>query len=250
MTAATVEKPARAQKPAPTAPAAPSTTSILEMAMAMGATFEQALQLVRREEEKAYTVAFAAFSAEAVEIVKTNTATAIDADTGEPSEYDYEDLFNVLDAVKPHLSRHGLTISFDPRREGEMVYVTCTVSHVGGHSKSVTLHAEREDSGGKNHVQAVGSVVTYLERYTAKAILGLAAKGQDRDGRSVQAPAAPAPADPLSVLREAGAAAAKAGLTPLTNWWKKLTPQERKALSGPFGNWRKAAILTDKAAQS
>ena len=36
-------------------------------------------------------------------------------------------------------------------------------------------------SGSKNSIQAVGSTVTYLQRYTLLAVTGLAAKGQDSD---------------------------------------------------------------------
>lgn len=264
MTAAVADKPKRAARAPAAAPlaltpmAAPtpmhvtppnSTLALLQMAKEMGATFEQAQQLIRREEEKAYTAAFAAFSAETIEILKTKHVDTVD-EAGQPSGYDHEELYGVLEAVKPHLSKHGLTISFDPERRDGQVYVTCTIAHVGGHSKSSTLHAEPEASGGKNHVQAIGSVVTYLERYTAKAILGLAAKGQDNDGRGAGGAPAPAPsvADPLEVLRNAGTEAAKGGMTPLTDWWKKLDPKQRKALSGPFGGMRRVAIAIDKAA--
>ena len=45
------------------------------------------------------------------------------------------------------------------------------------------MSAGRDDSGNKNSIQAVGSTTTYLQRYTLKAALGLAASDDD-DGRS------------------------------------------------------------------
>jgi hypothetical protein len=50
-----------------------------------------------------------------------------------------------------------------------------------GHSEENTLMAGKDDSGNKNGIQAIGSTVTYLQRYTLKAALGLAA-GADDDG--------------------------------------------------------------------
>ena len=51
-----------------------------------------------------------------------------------------------------------------------------------GHSESVTLDAFKEDSGTKNNIQAMGSSITYLERYTLFAATGLASEEQDDDG--------------------------------------------------------------------
>jgi len=42
--------------------------------------------------------------------------------------------------------------------------------------------ASPDSSGGKNSIQAIGSTISYLERYTFMAATGLAAKGMDDDG--------------------------------------------------------------------
>lgn len=44
------------------------------------------------------------------------------------------------------------------------------------------MRASPDNSGSKNAIQAVGSTVTYLQRYTLLAATGLAAAGQDDDG--------------------------------------------------------------------
>ena len=41
-----------------------------------------------------------------------------------------------------------------------------------------------DNSGGKNSIQGIGSSITYLQRYTLKLALGLAA-GRDDDGNTV-----------------------------------------------------------------
>jgi hypothetical protein len=63
------------------------------------------------------------------------------------------------------------------------IAVTCVLTHKMGHSEETTLKAIPDTSGNKNTVQAIGSTVTYLERYTLLAAMGMAAAGMDNDGR-------------------------------------------------------------------
>lgn len=98
--------------------------------------------------------------------------------------YQYEDLAEIAETVKPILNKYGLSYRFRTTQEGATVSVTCIVSHVGGYAEENTLSATNDNSGNKNSIQAVGSAVTYLERYTIKAALGLAASVDD-DAQSV-----------------------------------------------------------------
>jgi hypothetical protein len=68
----------------------------------------------------------------------------------------------------------------------EPVTVTCIVSHRDGHFEENTLCAGRDDSGNKNSIQAIGSTLTYLQRMTLKAALGLAVSNDD-DGKKADA---------------------------------------------------------------
>jgi hypothetical protein len=52
-----------------------------------------------------------------------------------------------------------------------------------GHSERTPLEASPDASGGKNGIQAVGSTVTYLQRYTLLSATGMAVQDQDDDGR-------------------------------------------------------------------
>jgi hypothetical protein len=83
----------------------------------------------------------------------------------------------------PLLSKNGLTHSWDTQQDANgLVTVTCHVEHAAGHSKSVTLRAMPDSSGAKNSVQAIGSTITYLARYTFLAALGIAQADLDDDG--------------------------------------------------------------------
>jgi ERF superfamily len=61
--------------------------------------------------------------------------------------------------------------------------VTCILTHQMGHSEETTLAGAPDNSGSKNSIQAIGSTVTYLERYTLLAATGLAAANGDNDGQ-------------------------------------------------------------------
>jgi hypothetical protein len=86
--------------------------------------------------------------------------------------------------VNPVLARHGLFYRFRTSSPvNEPITVTCVVSHRDGYFEENTLCAGRDDSGNKNAIQAIGSTVTYLQRMTLKAALGLAASNDD-DGKA------------------------------------------------------------------
>ena len=97
------------------------------------------------------------------------------------TNYAYEDLAEVSRTVDPVLARHGLSYRYRTSQEGGRLTVTCIMSHKRGHREETSLQAGNDDSGNKNSIQAVGSAATYLQRYTLKLALGLAAT-TDTDG--------------------------------------------------------------------
>lgn len=155
------------------------------------------LMLLQKEWEadqavKAYNAAFSAFKAEAVVIVKGTKVAA-----GPLSGKTYAELHAVIKAITPALSRHGLSAAWKlTKDEKDWIEVTCTLKHVGGHSESVSMGGPPDVGGAKNPIQARASTTSYLERYTLKAITGLAEGGDDDDGNG----AGDAPAQSASRL--------------------------------------------------
>lgn len=98
------------------------------------------------------------------------------------TNYRHEDLSQIARTVDPILARHGLSYRFRTKADTAKVEVTCIISHRDGHFEENTLPAPHDNSGNKNSIQAIGSAVTYLQRYTLKAALGLSASDDD-DGR-------------------------------------------------------------------
>lgn len=104
--------------------------------------------------------------------------------------YRYEDFASIDRAIKPHLKDHGISYRFRSETQPDgKIKVTCILSGFG-HSEENALASKPDASGSKNEVQAIGSVQTYLMRYTLKAALGLAAS-EDDDGRGGVQQAAP-----------------------------------------------------------
>ena len=150
---------------------------------------ESLMDFQDRLDKKQAKKAFDAAMAEAVNEIPTitkNKKAIVDKDGN--ARYRYDDLSEIAETVKPILKKHGLSYRFRTQQNGAIVSVTCIVSHVDGHSEENTLSADNDTSGSKNAIQAVGSAVTYLERYSLKAALGLAA-AEDDDAKAAGEPA-------------------------------------------------------------
>ena len=128
--------------------------------------------------KKAYDEAFAAFKAEAVKIIKGRAVA-----DGPLKGKSYAELHDVVNAVTPALSKHGLSSSWKLTKDDkDWMEVTCYLRHVGGHQESVSMGGPPDTGGAKNAIQARASTKTYLERYTLKAITGLSEQNDDNDG--------------------------------------------------------------------
>jgi hypothetical protein len=135
-------------------------------------------RLEANEARRQFNVDFAAFKAEAIEIVKSKLIT-----DGPLKGKKHAELAAICAAITPALSRHGLSASWKlTKDERDWMEVTCTLAHVGGHAESVSMGGAPDTGPGRNAMQARGSAKTYLERYTLTAITGIAAKEQDDDG--------------------------------------------------------------------
>ena len=85
---------------------------------------------------------------------------------------------------RPGVLQHGLSYRFRISQKGDQVTVTCIVSHADGYSEETSPLESKVDPGstGMSMVQALGSALTYLQRYSLRAAIGLAA-GVDDDGK-------------------------------------------------------------------
>lgn len=147
----------------------------LEKFMELQARYEQ------NQARKAYSQAMSDFKANPPEIEK-DKKVSYKTNSG-VTAYNHASLGNVTDKIGSSLSKHGLSASWTTKQDEKGVTVTCRISHVLGHSEETSLTAALDQSGGKNTIQALGSTISYLERYTILALTGLATHDQDDDGK-------------------------------------------------------------------
>lgn len=109
----------------------------------------------------------------------------------------YADLAEILNTVRPVLSKHGLAVTQFPAFEGGTAHVETILTHASGEWMSGTCSAPVQ----KSDPQGVGSALTYLRRYSLAAVCGLAQEDDDANAaskgpkQSAQAPkVAPKPA--------------------------------------------------------
>lgn len=150
------------------------------------AKLEQLLAVKERweatEARKAFVAALGAFKANPPELTK-NKHVSFETSKG-TTEYHHATLDQVSLVIGQALSQHGLSHRWETEQvDGGLIRVTCVLTHTLGHSERVTMQAGRDESGGKNSIQGLGSTVTYLQRYTLLAATGMAVKGQDDDGK-------------------------------------------------------------------
>lgn len=141
----------------------------------------------RTEAEAQFNAAYAAMQGELPVIVERGKG-----DRGEKGgSYGYARFEDIVEVCRPIMARHGFGIRFEHTTEGNTQVCTGILSHAAGHSIRDQFRAAPDSGGNKPPIQANGSTRSYGQRYTTVALLGIATKGQDDDGRTSQAPDAP-----------------------------------------------------------
>ena len=88
----------------------------------------------------------------------------------------YAPLNDILNLVRPLLSKHGLSILQSPSGDGQNVTVTTLIAHESGEwieSEPLTLKADKATA------QGAGSAITYARRYALSAMLGISSEDDD-----------------------------------------------------------------------
>lgn len=165
----------------PRAVSAVTPMDMLNRAVESGAGLEMVEKLMSLQERwetgqarKAFDKAIAAAKAK-INPIQRNA-------TGHNSKK-YADFAAIAKVVDPILSEHGLSYRFRTA-QGERISVTCILSHEDGHSEETTLSGPADASGSKNAIQAIGSTLSYLQRYSLVQMLGLASAADDDGGAS------------------------------------------------------------------
>ncbi len=133
---------------------------------------------IRRLAAEDWAEAFTAAQAELPPIAKRHEATI-----GNSYSYKYADLADVLEAVRPVLNKHGLSISQSSVSEEGKIGVVTRIYHMSGHVE--TFGPLLLPAGGD--ARSAGSAITYARRYGLCAALGIAPDDDD-DGEAAREP--------------------------------------------------------------
>lgn len=167
----------------PMANVQPLAINPMQAAIQSGASPSELLQFMELQERweanearKAFNIAMSKFRAACPTIIKTEKGH---------NNAMHASIAGTLSQIKALMSENDLSHSWRTNQEGSNITVTCVVTHSQGHSEQTSLTGAPDKTGSKNDIQAIGSTVKYLERYTLEACLGLASSiDGDDDGQA------------------------------------------------------------------
>lgn len=164
-------------------PADPMVSMIERVAMDPNLPIERLTALMdmrerqmNKEAEQVFNKSFAAAMAEMKDVPRSGH--------NKHSGQRYSTLDDLIRTTRPVLARHGLSLNWQTRIDGNEIGVTAIVRHEMGHSIQTTLAGPRDNGKQMNTLQGGGSTETYLKRYSGFSILGLSSGDEaDDDGQ-------------------------------------------------------------------
>ena len=108
---------------------------------------DKLMQMAERQEakeaRKSYIRSMAEFKTESMKILKTKTVSFGN------THYKHATLDQICEVVDPFLSQHGFSKSWSTEQTDKQIKVTCTVTHIEGHSENVSLSAPPDTGTGR-----------------------------------------------------------------------------------------------------
>lgn len=247
------------QRSVPVAQPAMTPMQMLGQALQMGVPIEtlRELRLMQKEFEadearKAYAKALAAMKATIpIEVFKRKK---VDIPGG--AKFKHAELADVVDAAVEAMGKFGFVHTWKPTAQtSEYLEITCIITHELGHKEETTLRSEYDSSNSKMPaLHRLGSTVSYLERYTLVAALGVAAKNIDDDGRAASRPPEPEAPAGFENWKADMTARSDEGLQALTDSWKASADVLRRHVIKHHDDWwsetKAKAVQADKKAKA
>lgn len=163
----------------------PSPQTLIELAIAKGTDISQLEALMNLQERweakeaaKAFKQSMADFQKEKPEIKKDKKAS-FKLKSGGTTSYNFVTLSSIQKLVDPILSKYGLSYLWKQEQSDNHITITCELSHIMGHVEANKISAPHDSSGSKNQIQAIGSTISYLKRYSLEGALGLSSDVDD-----------------------------------------------------------------------
>lgn len=140
-------------------------------------------RMQRRKAELAFSLAFADFQMNCPAIARTSEAK-IQTRAGTEFKYTFADLEEIIETVRPHLSAHGLSFSFDSSTDKDSLTCFCTLRHSEGHSIRAQFSLPTASSSpSMSEQQKVAGAMTFAKRQVLISVLGLSLTDPDPDAK-------------------------------------------------------------------
>ena len=137
----------------------------------------------KQNAELAFSTAFAEFQMNCPAIERTSQAN-IKTGAGTDFSYTYADLEEIIETVRPHLSAHGLSFSFDSNTDKDSLTCFCTLRHSEGHSIRAQFSLPTASSSpSMSEQQKVAGAMTLAKRQVLISVLGLSLTDPDPDAK-------------------------------------------------------------------
>lgn len=140
-------------------------------------------RIADRDAAREFNIALAKFQQECPPLHRTKDADFATKKGGRMS-YSYAPLEEVAKTIAPVLVMHGLSYTWDSTATGGMLTVICTVIHEAGHSRASSFTLPTTTNAAMSDQQKYGAAMTFAQRRTLMAALGLTPEG-DTDGEVV-----------------------------------------------------------------
>jgi hypothetical protein len=164
---------------------------LLQLAVERNAGAEQFAMLVdaitkaRREDARLqFETSLNRFKEHLPEVFKTKKVSFPTKDGGETS-YWHAEADKASEIIGAALLKEGIIHTWRPSEGANGRCIMTCVFRAHGHVEDMaTIGGPPESSGTKNNLQAIGSTLSYLQRYSLFAASGIVPKGADNDGRT------------------------------------------------------------------
>jgi len=133
---------------------------------------------LEKQQESAFLGAMASFQGDCPTIVRKKKV-----EFGK-TKYDYAPLDEIVETIRPYLTKHGFSYFFDTKTEGNFLTVEATICHKDGFKKTFSYQSDSlHDDARMNSSQRRKSALTYSKRACLENALGLVTAGEDDDAR-------------------------------------------------------------------
>lgn len=108
------------------------------------------------------------------------------------TKYKFAPLGEIDAQIKSAMNECGLSKRWElSYPDGNKIECRCVITHKDGHSENTIMQGIGDTSGNKNLIQQSASTITYLQRYTLIAALGLTTADEDNDAQGAQGDSKP-----------------------------------------------------------